>query len=72
MLQFAAMRYGNDNKIRGWNIGMLLLADAHRGDELDALRSSVRCQSCNTRQCCSLLIVVAKHRRATAIIYYGW
>ena len=31
MLQLAATRYGNDNKIRGWNIGMFQLADAHRG-----------------------------------------
>ena len=30
MLQLAATRYGNDNKIRSWNIGMLQLGDAHR------------------------------------------
>ena len=34
---------------------------------LDALHSSVRCWSCNTRQCCSLLLVVAKHQRSTTI-----
>ena len=30
-LQLAATRYGNDNRIRGWNAGMLQLADAHEG-----------------------------------------
>ena len=38
----------------------------------DALCSSVRCWSCNTRQCCSLLPAVPKHQRSTAIIYYNW
>ena len=31
MLQLAITRYGNDNKIRGWNIEMLQLADAYQG-----------------------------------------
>ena len=28
--------------------------------------------SCNTRQCCSLLLVATKHQWATAISYYDW
>ena len=37
-LQLAATRYGNDDRIRNWNIGMLQLADAHRGcSMLDAV-----------------------------------
>ena len=38
----------------------------------DALCSSVRCWSCNTRQCCSLQLVVPKHQRSTATITYKW
>ena len=59
------------NKIREWNQD-IVAAGNHSSRRLDGLRSSVRCQSYNTRQCCSLLIVATKHQWATAMIYYDW
>ena len=55
------------NKIREWNQD-IVAAGNHSSRELGGLRSSVRWQSYNTRQCCSLLIVATKHQLANGYI----
>ena len=60
------------------NILQLAAAQCEMSDKISlglhcvAVCSGVRCQSYSARHRCSLLIIIAEHQRAMAVISYDW